>query len=147
MVGEQLDASTYGKSYKDQVINGGTFDGYATTGFPTYFTMDTLYDYDGIWPKSSITDRINNSVHLINQVGHSLENLNMKMSGNDVDSLNNSKHFFIYSQCCHPGAFDQGTSGDAEAIGERFIFTEHGAFGAIMNSRYGWYDLGGTDGA
>jgi hypothetical protein len=64
----------------------------------------------------------------------------------DVDSLTNTDYFFAYSQGCMAGGFDQGHSGNSEAISEHFVYTEHGAFAVIMNARYGWYSPGTTHG-
>jgi hypothetical protein len=44
------------------------------------------------------------------------------------------------------GGFDQGYSGNSEAISEHFVYTEHGAIAVIMNARYGWYSPGTTHG-
>ncbi len=58
---------------------------------------------------------------------------------------------FVYSQTCYAGAFDNrnssGTYISSDSIGEHFVKTSHGAFAVVMNSRYGWYNPGGTNGS
>jgi len=68
----------------------------------------------------------------------------------DVDDLENDKPFFVYSQGCYPGAFDnwnyEGHYTTCDSIGEHLVTSEHGAFAVIMNSRYGWGTFDSTDG-
>jgi hypothetical protein len=44
MVGEQLNDSpvTWGGTYKDEIANGGTYNGYTTSGVSSNFTINTL---------------------------------------------------------------------------------------------------------
>jgi len=82
----------------------------------------------------------------------------------DVDDLINNKYCFIYSQGCYPGSFDNwhysypesedppapaypGGYTMSDSIGEHFVTSAHGAFAVIMNSRFGWYMRGSTNGA
>ena len=108
---------------------------------------------------------INTNVHIINHLGHGnnyrvmLLNEPVYMNGDqiqgechDIEKLTNNKCFFIYSQACLAGAFDNkfydGTDLPYDCIGEYLtIKTEHGAFAGILNSRLGYcYDDGSTDG-
>ena len=56
----------------------------------------------------------------------------------DVAGLTNAFPFFMYSQACYSGAFDQSNS-----IAKNYLASPHGAFAVVMNSREGWYDTTG----
>jgi hypothetical protein len=152
MVGEFLwpDPDTYGCDYMDELINGSDANGYSTVGIPwdRYF-IDKLYDRDWPthnWPKEELINRINDNVHLINHLGHSSYDYNMKMYSSDVDGLTNTRYFFAYSQGCDNGGFDNPLGFDC--IAEHFtVKTAHGAFAVVANARYGYGQSGGTDGA
>jgi hypothetical protein len=152
MVGEYLwgGPDTWGGDYMDELINGSSANGYNTTGIPSdEYTIDKLYDRDWPghdWPKEEIINRINDNVHIINHLGHSAYNYNMKMESSDADALTNTRYFFAYSQGCDNGGFDNPFGTDC--IAEHFtVKTDHGAFAVIANARYGWGETGGTDGA
>ena len=152
MVGEFLwdDPDTWGGDYMDELINGSSAHGYTTLGIPSNnYTIDTLYDRDwpgNDWPKEELITRINDNVHLINHLGHSWYDYNMKMYIADADALTNTKYFFAYSQGCDNGGFDNPLGYDC--IAEHFtVKTEHGAFAVIANARYGFGASGSTDGA
>jgi hypothetical protein len=91
MVGEHLGfggVAEYAKNYKEEVRNGGTYNGVACTGFADYFTIDTLYDADGTWPKSDIINKINeNKYNIINHLGHCANYHLMKFENPDVPSI------------------------------------------------------------
>jgi hypothetical protein len=134
MVGEYLGfpgVSAYGGNYKDLII----------PIFPELFTVDTLYDRDGTWNKATLKTMLNTDTkHLINHLGHGNVHYALKMGTSDILSLTNDKFFFIYSQTCLAGAFDNsGTDCAAECF---TVETEHGAFAVVMNARYG---LGSED--
>ena len=54
-----------------------------------------------------------------------------------LGNLRNTNYFFLYDDSCFVGSHDYDDS-----FGEEITTMEHGAFGAILNSRYGW----GSDG-
>ena len=70
-----------------------------------------------------------------------------------IENLNNDQLFFMYSQACYPGAFDNGLvwkGGPFEfspydSIVEYLLTCEHGAFACVANTRYGFgaYSLNG----
>jgi hypothetical protein len=129
MVGEYLGfpgVSAWGGNYKDLII----------PLFPEEYTVDTLYDRDGTWSKYQLMNLLNTQTpHLINHLGHGNVQYALKMGVNDIASLTNDNYFFIYSQTCLAGSFDN-TYGDCAA--EYFtVETPHGAFAVIMNARYG----------
>jgi hypothetical protein len=152
MVGEFLwdNPDTWGGDYMDELINGSSNHGYTTIGIPPdAYTIDTLYDRDwpgNDWPKEELISRINNNIHIINHLGHSWYDYNMKMYIQDADALSNTKYFFAYSQGCDNGGFDNPLGYDC--IAEHFtIKTDHGAFAVIANARYGFGASGSTNGA
>ncbi len=154
MVGELLWSSplTYGGDYKDEILYGGTYHGYTTAGIPDVYTTDTLYDKDGTWSKSELITKINTEdFHLINHLGHSNINYNMRMNNANADALNNDHPFFGYSQGCYPGAFDNRGTGandykNFDCIVEHFMGQPKGTFAFVGNSRYGWGAGGSTNG-
>jgi len=139
--------ASYGGTYMDQLINTCTDDGYTTIGIPTdNYTINKLYDSPSYtWGSSEIISIINNDIHIINHLGHSSYDYNMKMDSFDINYLNNNKTCFIYSQGCMSGGFDNPWGYDC--IAEEFtVKTSHGAFAGIWNARYGWFWSYSTDG-
>ena len=129
MVGESLGfpgVSAYGGNYKDLII----------PLFPESYVVDTLYDRDGTWSKSQLMNLLNtNTPHIINHLGHGNVQYALKMGVSDIASLTNNNYFFIYSQTCLAGSFDNSGS---DCAAEYFtVETSHGAFAVIMNARYG----------
>lgn len=129
MVGEYLGfpgVSQWGGNYKDLII----------PLFPEDYVVDTLYDRDGTWSKTQLMNILNTDTpHLINHLGHGNVQYALKMGVSDISSLTNEKFFFVYSQTCLAGSFDNN-GGDCAA--EYFtVETPHGAFAVIMNARYG----------
>ena len=150
MVGEYLGfggVADYAADMMDQNIDSSNADGYSTIGIPSdEYSVDRLYERDwpgNDWPSSELVSRINNGVHIVNHLGHGNTDYAMKLYNSDVlSSFTNTDHCFVYSQTCLAGHFD-GTECWAETMN---IKTDHGAFGVIMNARYGWGDHNTTDG-
>lgn len=156
MVGEQLDESTWGGNYKNEVANGSSNFGYTTAGVPESYQVNTLYEMNGYWDKSDVFQEFNNvGCNLLNHLGHSSTTYNMKMSTSDLNTSNFQNNgitrgFVIgYSQGCYNGAFDNresyGYVGDCFSEVITTIATAEVA--TIGNSRYGWYSQGNTNGA
>ncbi len=151
LVGEYMGdhgIATWGGNYMDQLIDNCTDDGYSTVGIPSdEYTIDTLYDRDwqnNDWPKSEIIDRVNNGVHIINHLGHSNYEYNLKMHYEDLYDFTNTDLCFVYSQGCMSGGFDYDYS---DSIAEHFtVKIDSGAFAGIWNARYGWFWSNSTDG-
>ena len=148
MVGEHLwsGPDTWGGDYMEELIDGSSANAYTTVGIPSSdYTIDTLYDRDwpgNNWPTSEIISRINNGARIINHLGHSSYEYNMKMVNSDVSSLTNNDPCFMYSQGCNAGGFDNG-----DCIAEHLtVKTDNAAFAVIMNARYGWGVVGSTNG-
>ncbi|MCD4829829.1 MAG: T9SS type A sorting domain-containing protein [Candidatus Cloacimonetes bacterium] len=148
MVGEELNDNplTWGGDYKDQIIDGGSYNGYTTTGISNDFDTDTMYERNGNWSRSQLTNRMNAGLNLLNHLGHSSTDYNMKFSNQHVTDNNltsngvNHNFFIIYSQGCYPAAFDYNDS-----IAEKFTTIDNGCGVFVGNSRYGWYQPGGTN--
>lgn len=151
MVGEKLDEQTYGSSYKDEIKNG-KIDGQRTTaGFPPSFTVQTLYDLpDYEWPKEEAISVLNGSPHLLNHIGHGNVDYVMKMYNEDVEKLVNEEPFFLYTQSCYSGSFDNcdphNVYLEKDCIAEQMVAGPAGAFAVVANSRYGWYTKNSTEG-
>ncbi|MBN2016701.1 MAG: hypothetical protein JW794_00985, partial [Candidatus Cloacimonetes bacterium] len=157
MVGEELndDPLTYGGTYKDEILNGSSNNGYTTTGFSGNFTIQTQYQRDGSWEWDDLQGKMNAGTNIINHLGHSNPNYNMKFSRIDVTNSNltsngiNHNFYIIYTQGCYPAAFDNrwsnGSYDSQDCIAEYFTTISNGCVAFIGNSRYGWYHPGGTD--
>ena len=148
MVGEQLNDApmTWGGNYKDQIISGGTFDNFTTAGIGTNFDTDTMYERDGNWSRTDLAAEMNAGLNLLNHLGHSNTDYNMKFSNNNVTNSSltangvNHNFFLIYSQGCYSSSFDFN-----DAIAEKFTTIENGCGVYVGNSRYGWYSPGATN--
>ncbi|OYT27112.1 MAG: hypothetical protein B6U97_02370 [Candidatus Altiarchaeales archaeon ex4484_96] len=144
MVGEDLAPqipNTWGKDYKNEIINGSSNNSYITAGFPGDYTVDTLYDKDGVWAKADLISKINNNLHIINHMGHCAIASAMKMGASDALNLDNNEYFLGYTQGCDAGYFVND-----DCILESFVKAENGSFAFIGNSRYGWAAQESTDG-
>ncbi len=138
----------YAGNSLDELIEGSDNHNYLTTGIPSdLYSIETLYDRDWPnhnWPDNEIISRINDGLHIINHYGHSYITNAMKLDLNQIQNeLTNDDYFMVYSQGCLAGHFD-GAECWAEEI---TVKTDHGAFAAIMNARYGYGGLGTTDGS
>ncbi|HUV29518.1 MAG TPA: C25 family cysteine peptidase [Acidobacteriota bacterium] len=151
----------WGANFLDELVDSCTANGYSTIGIPSSsYEIDKLYDLtwpdpsEPGWPVSEIVERINRGVHLISHYGHCNPDICMKMTRETVmQQLTNVHHPFLYSIGCHAGAFDYfcdfapWLQDCLECNGEYLtIKTDHGAFAAILNARYGWGGHETTDG-
>jgi hypothetical protein len=155
IIGEQLDAQTWGGTYKDEIVNGSSNNGYTTTGFPDNFNITKLYEMLAMWDKTDIFNQFDNvGVNLLNHLGHSNVDYNMKMYNSDLTTTNFTNngitrgYVIAYSQGCYNGSFDNrddyGSYG-GDCFAEVFTGLATGEVATIANSRYGWYDPGGTN--
>ena len=135
--------SKYGGNYKDEV----------KPYIPSQYDLTTMYDRDwpGFdpsdpwetgWSKYDLMDILdNNTPCIINHDGHGFVNYGLRLHNSDIDKLTNDKYFFVYSQTCLAGSFDNYYKGHHytdDCAAEHFtVETSHGAFAAIMNARYG----------
>lgn len=139
MVGENLNWNpvTWGGDYKDDVATRLPVDNYH---------FYTLYQRDGTYSGTAVKNAINSGMGIINHMGHANYSILMGMSSNTPDTFINDEYGFIYTQGCLPAAFDDGTSGSSECVGERLVIAEHGPMAFIGNTRYGWYSPGSIEG-
>ncbi len=142
LLGEYLWTDTYGGDYMDELWYGSDAWGYSTPPYPSSWDIDHLYEREGSWGSSQLLPRLNsNNLFWVNHLGHANESTVMHLYTSDVDGLTNSRPFLVYSQGCYAGAFDT-----TDCIAEHFSWTAHGAFAVMMNGRYGWGEIGCTDG-
>ncbi|MDP8255272.1 MAG: C25 family cysteine peptidase [Candidatus Alcyoniella australis] len=134
LVGEQLDSYTYGGDNKDHVW-----------GYVSGLTSSTLYERDGTFSASAVSDAINsNNYDFVNHLGHANPSYVMGLDSDDIVALSNTDPVLAYSQGCYSASFDNrwssGSYGSADSVGEYFVVkTDNGAWAYIGNSRYGWY--------
>ncbi|MBD3348068.1 MAG: T9SS type A sorting domain-containing protein [Candidatus Eisenbacteria bacterium] len=156
MAGELLWSSplTYGGTYKDEVKDGSSANGYTTVGFPGSMNVGTLYDRDATWSASTLINAMESGLNIVNHLGHCNVQYAMKMYNSDIPSFDNdgTNHSlnFVYSQGCYCGSFDNRDSYGSypgDCFAEEFTADDDGAVAVVMNSRYGWGDPGGTNGA
>lgn len=156
MVGELLwsDPLTWGGDSKDHVKDGSTAHGYTTAGFPSTMNVETLYDRDGTWSKSTLINLMETGAHILNHLGHCNVTYMMKMENGDIASFDNDgvehTYNFVYTQGCYCGSFDNRTTSGgytADCFSELFQTHDTGAVAVVSNSRYGWGDPGGTNGS
>lgn len=157
MVGESLDDQTFGGNYKDEIAAGTSNHGFSTYGIPQNITVSRLYERDQNWSGADVKKFYSkNGVHLVNHLGHSNVDYNMKMNVSAItttgftnDGINHS-YAIQYSQGCYNGSFDNrstvvGNYGSADCFAEVFSNLETGNVATIANSRYGWYMPGNTN--
>ena len=181
MVGEHLGfggIADWGGNYKDEIRYGSDLHFYSTAGVSPAYDVNHIYDREwelynwswpyrgyGGWEKQNLTDLLNDSVHIINHLGHGnnyhvmkLDEPVMMRSGKiynvsaDMSNLENQHPFFMYSQACFPGAFDNmniyncttecATYDRYDCIIEYMLGAENASFACIANTRSG---LGSMD--
>lgn len=133
-LGEKLDTWTYGK-YSSAAIRDATLSG------DWLANLTERYEKDAPWTASQLIADLNASPNMVHHLGHGNVTSNAKLTNSDVAALTNEHPYFMYSQACDSGAFDA-----SDAIGEKHVVSDHGAFAVVMNSRYGWYAVGSTPG-
>jgi hypothetical protein len=150
MLGEHLGfsgVSEYATDSLEQIRLGSDADGYTTIGFedsPYANFFETPYLYESpneSWTSSQLMEIMNTGAHIFNHLGHANQYINMQIFVGELDSLENTDYFFVYSQGCLSGAFDV-----TDCFAEHITTIEAGAFAVIMNARYGWGETDSTDG-
>ena len=126
-----MDDRTWGGNSKDLVSN-----------LVPQYNVTTLYDRDGTYTTGKVIAEMNAGVHLVNFDGHGNWGC-CPLGRTDISNLTNDEPFLFYNLGCETAYFDG--SGE-EAVAEYYVFTEHGAFAYVGNTRYGWYSPGSTNG-
>ena len=129
--------------------------GFNTMGFSesAFFQVHTMYDADlgkEGWGPAEILDVLNGNdatgaAHLINHLGHSYTNYNMRLETYQIiEGMTNQLPFFEYTQGCYPGAFDNRLDPQMgneviqqDSFAEHMTLDQYGAFAVVMNTRYG----------
>jgi len=146
-VGEALDSYTWGGDSMDEVKDYATTHGYTTSGYPSDYTKQTLYERTGNWSKYDVINHLNAGHASSHHLGHSNTTYNMKMENPDVVLLTadgvTHTYCFISSQGCIANNFDNHST---DSISEVFFYHEYGAAAYLGNTRYGWYSPGSTAG-
>lgn len=157
-VGEQLDGLTYGDTSKEEIDGLSSSNGYTTHGVNEDFTISRLYESQAMWEVNDMFNAFNNGgINLLNNLGHANVQICMKINNSDIttDNFRNNgiNHAFVigYSQGCYSGSFDNRTTEPNvyladDCFAEKITTIATGQVAAIANSRYGWYDQGGTNG-
>ena len=157
MIGEELNNNpwTFGGDYKDEIAQGASNNGLVTTGISNNFEIDYLYERDMSWNKYDVFDMFNNSgVNLLNHLGHSSPDYNMKMYTSDITTNNFQNdgvtrgYVIGYSQGCYNGAMDNRDWNHyygADCFAEKITTIATAEVASVANSRYGWYQPGGTN--
>jgi len=107
------------------------------------------------WNKWDVFDIFNNTgCNLLNHLGHSSPDYNMKMNTSDI-TTNNFQNDGItrgyvigYSQGCYNGAMDNRDWNHyygADCFAEKITTIATAEVATIANSRYGWYSPGATN--
>jgi hypothetical protein len=150
LVGEHLysDPLTWGSDYLELLIGYKDDNGYQTTGIPEAQNIQKLYAKNGNWGENDLQNLMNQGSSFIHHVGHSNSGYAMKFTTSDITNtnfagINGSDHNFaiIYSHGCICGAFDNN-----DCIGEKMTSIDSLAAAVYMNSRYGWFNEGQTEG-
>jgi len=150
LVGEWLYSSpeTWGSQYLELLIGYHDDNGYETNGIPEDQNIEKLYESEGSWSASTLKNTMNQGGGFIHHVGHANSNYTMKFYNSDITNSNfapldgvTHNYALIYSHGCICGAFD-----DNDCIAEKMIGIEKMAVAVYMNSRYGWFNEGQTEG-
>ncbi len=92
------------------------------------------------WGAIDAIRELNRSPRLVLYSGHGDREELMRLSAGDLESLSNRDPFLLYSVGCNPGQFDNDAF-SPDSIGEELVkHPRVGAFAAILNVRWGWYD-------
>lgn len=126
MYGQQLDSSVCAAMYNSTV---------KSTAFSSGWDLTDREDCFSPWSAANVVDDLNASPNLIESLGHSGWYVDTKIGLSDVAGLTNAFPYFFYSQGCDAGSFDLNDV----SMAEKHLISSHGAVGAIMNARLGFY--------
>jgi hypothetical protein len=158
LVGEHLysDPMTWGQDYLELLVDDHNDNGYFTHGIPHETnTITRLYDtlisppnniYQ--WAPAQLIDEINEGHSFIHHAGHSNVDYMMRLFTWDITNANFSQvngtthnYTLLYSHGCLCGAFE-----NEDCIAEVMVSIDNFLAAAVVNSRYGWFDQGLTEG-
>jgi hypothetical protein len=128
-----LDSSTNGGDYKDDTENKELHP-------PHGFNITKVYQHLG-GTSAQVIAALNTGQRIGNAAGHGNYDGFGMLNRTDVDNLTNTEYCLIYTFACLTNKFEE-----VDAISEHFLYTAHGAFAYIGNSRYGLYYSGDASG-
>ncbi len=142
LLGEYLGfggEAEWGGNHKDEIV----------PLIPEAYNITRMYDRIAYWDKYNLIPLLNKGVHIINHDGHGWTTYALKLYNSDLEKLNNTKYFFLYSQTCLAGSFDnwypEKNYYEDDCFAEHLTLDKHGAFACIMNARYGLGRENSTD--
>ncbi len=150
MAGENLyqNPVSWGSDYLNLLKGLQSENGYTTTGIPSDYSFDNMYDEVANWTAQDLMNHLNHGRPMLNHAGHSSKNYVMKLIDSDITNanfsgLNGVDHNFtiVYTHGCDCGAFDY-----SDCIAEKMVSINNFAVAFIGNSRYGWFNEGQTEG-
>jgi uncharacterized repeat protein (TIGR01451 family) len=150
MAGENLwsNPDTWGSDYLELLKGEHSDNGYTTTGIPTDYSFDHLYDETTYWSGQDLMNHLNQGRPMLNHSGHANETYVMKLNNGDITNsnfsgLNGIDHNFtiVYTHGCLCGAFDYN-----DCIAEKMVTIDNFAAAFVGNSRFGWFNEGQTEG-
>ena len=108
---------------------------------PSIYNITTMYDKNKYWDKNDLIPVLNRGCNIVNHDGHGWTTYGLKLHNSDLKRLNNTDFFFVYSQTCLAGSFDNWYPDDNyyedDCFAEHLTTGKHGAFACVMNARYG----------
>ncbi len=127
---------------------GGTYSTYESASFNDYsnIVIDTLYDNGrgkgNHWRRSDIVEKINsNQYGIIQHLGHGLFDEHMRLKRDNLNVLNNTRPYMIYTQACLSGRFSE----DCIAEGLLTDSDTYGIWAGIFNTGFGKAQSNTTD--
>ncbi len=117
---------TYGGDYKDDTES-------SELPSPHNFNITKVYQHLG-GTKAQVVSALNAGQRIGNSCGHGNYTGFGMLDRTDVDNLTNTEYCLIYTWACLTNRFEI-----TDAISEHFLYTQHGAFAYVGNSRYGLY--------
>ncbi len=159
MYGGNLGWAVTSAEYKEEIHHGSAnWTGFYTYGFDDYNAANpgneynvtcVYYDWGASIP-DDYKNRVNNDlVHITNHLGHGNHWIALEMDISELATLTNTKYFFVYSQACDSGSYDENAPDDCAVafLLCNVTLEEHGIFAGVFNTRYGWGNSGSTNGS
>jgi peptidase C25-like protein/type IX secretion system substrate protein len=144
------DPESWASDYLELLIGEHNDNGYTTQGLPSYLQINKWYDHDSLdyWSKETVKSELAEGTSFVHHDGHANTSYMMKfyepqVHDSDFTSVNGIEHTtpVLYSHGCQCGGFDK-----MNCIGSRFVSGPYIYVGAVLNSRFGWFNEGTTEG-
>ncbi|MCD4828027.1 MAG: T9SS type A sorting domain-containing protein [Candidatus Cloacimonetes bacterium] len=157
LVGEDLGWQSCGMDYMEEIRLGSSSHGYTTVAIPDHINVTTMYDEQGIWSTSQLFSAFNAGKNLVGHLGHCSVHYNLKFHTPSVNTSTftnngvNHNFYIVTTQGCYCNSFDNRNSyhqvSTEDCIAEQWTLLSTGPVCYIGNTRYGWGDGSGTNGA